>query len=126
MKPHSPHLAYRLAVVLAAALTSLSCGNRLPPSLAMDPNPVFSGGIGWIVVSQAYARIKAAPSPDARDIGHMRGGDLLQVLSRERLPSQGSTWYKVVSGSLEGWLQGSQAAFFETRETAERAAVQYR
>jgi len=113
-------------MVILLAFLAASCGNRLPSRISMDPNPVFTGGIGWIVVAEAYARVKAQPNPEAPDIGHLRSGDMLPVLGRERLPPSNATWYKVQAGSREGWMQSSQVSFFQTRETAERAAAQYR
>ena len=114
------------AVVLSLAVVGASCGGRLPNRLPMDLNPVFTGGIGWIVVSEAYARVKAAASSEALDIGHLRGGDVLAVLGREQVALKGGLWYRVNPGGREGWLHAGQVVFFESRETAERAAGQYR
>lgn len=114
------------AAALVAALVLASCGDRLPKSLPMEQNPVFSGGIGWIVVSQAYARIKAEPRTEAPDVGHLRGGDVLAVLGRERDPRQGGAWYRVGLGGAEGWLLGDNALFFETRAAAELAAGRFK
>ncbi|HSV55823.1 MAG TPA: SH3 domain-containing protein, partial [Magnetospirillaceae bacterium] len=99
-----------------------SCGGRLPASLPMAANPVLTGGIGWIVVSEAYARVKAEPSGDAPGAGHLRGGEVLSVLARERDPTDGSLWYRISAGGVEGWLGYGQASFFTSRPAAERAA----
>ncbi len=114
------------AAAFLAALAASSCGGRMPDSLPMDQNPVFSGGIGWIVVSQAYVRVKTAPELEAPDAGHLRGGDVLAVRGRERDPRSGHSWYRVEVGGSEGWLPGDQAVFFEGRAAAERAASRYR
>lgn len=124
----TPGIARITAAILAAlaALSLSSCGVRLPKSLPMDQNPVFSGGIGWIVVSQAYARVKAEPRMEAPDVGHLRGGDILAVEGRERDPGAALSWYRIGMGGSEGWLTGDQAVFFESRDAAERAAGRYR
>lgn len=119
-------VAVLAAAVLLAALTVSSCDGRIPASLPMDQNPVFSGGIGWIVVAQAYVRVKDAPDLDAPDAGHLRGGEVLAVLGRERDPRSGNPWYRVEVGGTEGWILGDQAVFFEGRAAAERAASRYR
>ncbi len=112
--------------VLFFAFAAASCGDRLPKSLPMESNPVFTGGIGWIVVSQAYARVKAEPSAFAPDLGHLRGGEVLAVRGRERNAEEGGSWYRIALGDGEGWLNGAQAVFFDSRDTAERAAGKYR
>ena len=129
MRTNAPLGVARLAMAVLALLTasvSSSCGVRLPKSLPMDQNPVFSGGIGWVVVSQAYARVKAEPRADAPDVGHLRGGDVLAVEGRERDPLASVSWYRIGMGGSEGWLAGDQAVFFESRDSAERAAGRYR
>ncbi len=129
MKTNTPPGIVRLASAILAVLAALavsSCGARLPKSLPMDQNPVFSGGIGWVVVSQAYARVKAEPRTDAPDVGHLRGGDILAVEGRERDPRAALSWYRIGMGGSEGWLTGDQAVFFESRDAAERAAGRYR
>jgi hypothetical protein len=129
MRTNAPRGVARLfAATLAglAILASSSCGVRMPKSLPMDQNPVFSGGIGWIVVSQAYARIKEEPRTDAPDVGHLRGGDIQAVEGRERDPRAGLTWYRIGLGGSAGWLTGDQAVFFDSRDAAERAAGRYR
>lgn len=114
------------ASFLALAMCLSSCGRRLPARLTMDSNPVFTGGTGWIVVTEAYVRMKAEPSREAPDVGHLRGGDTLAVLGRERFPPEAEVWFKVKADGKEGWIHSRQAAFYEAREPAERAAAQYR
>jgi len=112
--------------VLIPTLCLASCGGGVPNHLALDSNPVFTGGTGWVVVIEAYARVKAEPSEKAPDIGHLRGGDTLAVLGRERFPPETGVWYKVKAEGKDGWIQSQQTAFFEVKEMAERAASRYR
>lgn len=126
MKPMHRRRALLRGIVLLFAFSAASCGERLPKSLPMEPNPVFTAGIGWIVVSRAYVRVKAEPSSEAPDLGHLRGGDVLAVRGRERNPREGGSWYRIALGDGEGWMDGAQAVFFESRDAAERAAGQYR
>lgn len=118
-------LALKTALILTT-LAVLSCGPRLPKSLPLDQNPVFTAGIGWLVVTQAYARVKAEPEGSAADVGHLRGGDVLAVQGRERDPKTGVAWYRINLGGAVGWLTKDQAAFFESRDAAERAAGRYK
>ncbi len=122
MRSTNVHRSFLRTAALIAVLAAASCGDRLPKSLPMELNPVFSGGIGWIVVSQAYVRIKSEPRAEASDVGHLRGGDVLAVQGREQDPRQGGSWYRVGLGGVDGWLKGDYALFFETRAAAERAA----
>lgn len=126
MRSTNMHRSSLRIFALLAVLAAASCGDRLPNSLPMEQNPVFSGGIGWIVVSQAYARIKSEPRAEAPDVGHLRGGDVLAVRGRERDPRQGGSWFRVGLGGVEGWLMGDNALFFETRAAAERAAGRFK
>lgn len=126
MKSNTLRVFSLSAAVLMTILSAASCGDRLPKSLPMDQNPVFSGGIGWIVVSQAYARVKAESRMDAADAGNLRGGDILAVQGRERDPKTGVIWYRINLGGTEGWLSMDQTVFFESREAAERSAGRYK
>ena len=125
MKSRFLHFVVFLAAILLA-FSIVSCGRRLPDRLEMEENPVLTGGIGWIVVSEAYVRVKSEPGPEAPEIGHLRGGDLLRVTGRDRIPETGVVWYEISMDGRNGWLKESQAVFFENRDPAERAAVQYK
>ncbi len=126
MKPILRRAPYLWSALVLYSLLGASCGSRLPQSLSMDTNPMFTGGTGWIVVSEAYVRVKAEPSPESKDSGHLRGGDMLPVLGREKLPGQGALWYRVKTESGDGWLLGAQALFFDSRDAAERASSQFK
>jgi uncharacterized membrane protein YheB (UPF0754 family) len=110
-------------LTLLAAFLAVSCGNRLPAVWPWIRIPFFTGGIGWIVVAEAYTRVKTEPSDESRDIGHLRGGDTLPVLGRERLSASDAIWYKVMyEGREVGYrVPGSFFSRPERRPNARRA-----
>lgn len=101
-----------------------SCGPERVPAVTLDPTPPLSGGMGWGVVSVAYARALAEPRPDAEQGTFFRRGELLELTGRTRrnqAPSRG-VWYRLRSEEGEGWLHESFVRVFDTKPRAEAYA----
>lgn len=108
----------------ALLMVLFSCGPERVPAVTLDPTPPLSGGIGWGVVSVAYARALAEPRPDAEQGAFFRRGELLELTGRTRrnqAPSRG-VWYRLRSEEGEGWLHESFVRVFDTRQRAEAYA----
>lgn len=109
----------------AAILMILSsCGPERVPAVSLDPTPPLSGGMGWGVVSVAYARALAEPLPEAEQAAFFRRGEVLELTGRTRrnqAPSRG-VWYRLRSEEGEGWLHESFVRVFDTKPRAEAYA----
>ncbi|HOX18106.1 MAG TPA: SH3 domain-containing protein [Spirochaetales bacterium] len=120
-----------LAIVVPLLASFLcSCGGREEnPLPALEPTPVLGAGPGWLVVEQAYVRVKSSPGFDSGDVAFLRAGDVVEVVGRERGDAERSDagiWYRVRSLAVEGWVHGSFASLYAHREQAERAAGEFR
>jgi hypothetical protein len=112
------------------ALLALSCSPSRESSLKLDPTPPLSGGPGWAVVKGAYVRLKETPSQAARDLSHLRRGEVIEVIGRD-LGSPGSEedkglWYRLKAEAGSGWARESDLDVFATKAQADRSASGYR
>lgn len=110
---------------LTILLTLLSsCAPDKLPAVSLDPTPPLSGGMGWGVVSVAYARALAEPRPDAEQGAFFRRGEVLELTGRTRrnqAPGSG-VWFRLRSEEGEGWLHESFVRVFDARPRAEAYA----
>lgn len=114
-----------LVMVLAGmcAVIMASCAERAP-DLRLETTPLISGGLGWVVVDIAYARLGAEPSFEAADSGYARRGDVLRIAGRDVVhgDSDQGLWYRVETPGGSGWVHWSQVSVYQSRELAEKAA----
>lgn len=113
-----------LALIGLISLFFSSCAPARVPAVTLEPTPPLSGGMGWGVVSVAYARALAEPRPDAAQGAFFRRGELLEVIGRTRrnqAPGRG-VWYRLRSDAGEAWLHESFVRIFDTRQRAEAYA----
>jgi len=117
-------------VVPVLAIGFASCDRREPVSLpALEPTPVLGAGPGWLVVEQAYVRVKSSPGFDSGDVAFLRAGDVVEAVGRERGDAERSgagVWYLVRHLGVEGWVHESFASLYPHKEQAERAAGELR
>ncbi|MBN1243222.1 MAG: SH3 domain-containing protein [Spirochaetales bacterium] len=123
---------FAVFLILVPLLASVfgSCGKKEETPLpALEPTPVLGDGPGWLVVEQAYVRVKSSPGFDSGDVAFLRAGDVVEVFGRERGEAErpeAGVWYRVRSLGVEGWVHGSFASLYPHREQAERAAGVFR
>jgi hypothetical protein len=119
----------RLSSLALLSILAFSCSAARGNYLKLDPTPPLSGGPGWAVVMDAYARLKDSPSPVAKDLSHLRRGELLEVLGRdlgpEAAPGQRGVWYKLKVDNVEGWVQAESLDVFPTKDQATLTAAKY-
>ncbi len=124
--------SFAVLLILAPLLVAFigSCGERATDALpALEPTPVLGAGPGWLVVEQAYVRVKSSPDFDSGDAAFLRAGDVVEAIGRERGDAERSgtgVWYHVRSLAVEGWVHGSFGSLYPHREQAERAAGAFR
>jgi len=126
-----------LVVVALSALTVTGCWRIAEASIKPPANPVLSGGLGWGVVKDAYVRLKQSPSESARDLDHLRRGDIFGLNARvlgvqdnrsgKASPDDPPTvWYGISSEGSNGWVQDSELEVYASKRQAEKAASAYR
>jgi hypothetical protein len=128
------------AVIVLAALAASSCDRLGSGSLKLQPTPVLSGGLGYAVVKEAYARLKESPSDSSRDVDHLRRGGVYR-LDERRLDgadaaasqqasgssdAQVGIWYAIDSAGTKGWVRESELDIYGSQAQAEKAASAYR
>jgi hypothetical protein len=115
------------AAVAAVLLLSLaSCGPSPETAIKTRPNPVLTGGIGFVVVKDAYVRLKALPSRASADLAPLRRGSVYAVLVRDRASAgseeDGGLWYQLEGEGVRGWAREAELDLYASKEQAERAA----
>lgn len=111
-------------IALALSIAAVSCNRRAPEPLAFEETPVISGGLGWAVVSIAYARLLSEPDAKAADAGTARRGDIARIAARERFFRGGSAevWYRLELGPATGWLRNDAVSVYRNEAEARKAA----
>lgn len=72
------------AVCLGALIAMLfSCSRDPSAGLSMPADSPLASGLGWGIVRESYARLKAEPDPASADLGQLRDGTLVEILGRE-------------------------------------------
>ncbi len=119
-----------LVLFSASIIMLTSCFSSLDSSLKLQPTPILSKGPGWVVVKEAYARLKEKPSKNSTDLAHIRGGSVFEILAIElgdaTDPNNGGPWYRIKTDGVEGWVQAADIDVLSTRAQADYAAAHYR
>jgi hypothetical protein len=115
-------------LLLSTSIVALSsCFSSVDASLKLQPTPILSRGPGWVVVKEAYARVKQKPSKDSSDIAHIRGGVVFEILAIALGDSsQGGPWYQITADGAVGWVQAADVDVLSTRAQADYTAARYR
>lgn len=86
---------------------------------------VISARPRWAVAADAYVRVHAEPSAGSTIRGHLRIGDVAEIVSistvTHDLEGIRDTWYEVDSAGLQGWAPGRSLVFYESRSRAMNA-----
>jgi len=118
----------RAFLAATVALLLLSCGASGKSAIKLDPTPPLSGGPGWAVITSAYARLKDGPSRAAKDIHHLRRGEVVEVVGRDLAAAaeDRGIWYRLKSEDGQGWAWAEDLDVFPTKAQAELSAARYR
>jgi hypothetical protein len=113
----------RTWVLIYFALTCLvSCGGRQARFIALPDTPPVTGGLGWLVVKDSYARLKLEPRRDAPDAAHLRNGAMTAILGRDygegRSPGTRSLWYRIAMPEGSGWILSDDVELYESKAQA--------
>jgi len=113
-----------LFIIVAASISTLSCSDKEPKGVSLEETPIVSGGLGWGVVTMAYARLMLEASYEAPDSGTARRGEVCRIVARSRLYSgrDSGVWYRVEIGSAAGWLHESALSVYQSEAEARKAS----
>ena len=101
-----------------------ACSSRSTAGVVLDQTPVISGGLGWGVVSQSYAKLLLEPSSSAAASGSARQNEVGKVMARSRVfeGHDAGVWYKLEIDSSGGWLHESALNVYRSEAEARKAA----
>jgi hypothetical protein len=114
----------RMALALCLGCIALAgCSRGEDVTVRLEPTPLVSGGIGWGVVTIAYARLLEETSLEAAEAGFARRGQVFELTARKRV-TQGNArglWYKLKGQESGGWIHESSLRVHASREQAENS-----
>ncbi|HAE22026.1 MAG TPA: hypothetical protein DCG47_06860 [Spirochaetaceae bacterium] len=114
----------RLVLTLCLACFVLAaCARNDGVTVSLEPTPLVSGGIGWGVVTIAYARLLEEPSLNAAEAGFARRGQVFELTARRRVTHANATslWYLLKGQESGGWIQESSLRVHATMEQAQNS-----
>ena len=80
----------------------------------------------WAIVVESYVRLLAAPGADNEITGHLRDGDVVEIVeigtTQFMISGSDDAWFLVEDGDSRGWVTSSALALFGSRNQAENAA----
>ncbi len=118
----------RLPLLIAFAITVVSSCEKSDDleALELPTTPVLSLRAGWAVSLEGYTAVVAAPAFDAPIEGHLRKGEVVEVVAKTnyRVPhgEADSHWYQIRGDDVEGWVYGSELLLAASREQAVNAS----
>jgi hypothetical protein len=117
-----------ILLVLALLLLPFGCGRGNDAVVVQLPvTPVAAARPGWAVSVNAYARVRSGPTRDAEILGHLRLGDVAEVVSLSTsvvlIDGVRDRWVEISSGDLRGWVRASEISLYESLRRAELAAA---
>lgn len=106
-----------------------SCGReRSAPSVTLPPTPVVVLRPTWAVVTDPYVRLRADPDPDAPIAGHLRRGDVSQIVAIntavQRVDGERHYWYRLHGDEASGWALDRAVESYGSEYRARNAARQ--
>ena len=127
---HSGSLGRTTLFVMGALLLGLAGCSQTPEEsrVNLPTTPVISVRPRWAVAADLYVRVRAEPSIDSVIRGHLRIGDVAEIVSISTVTNdlQGprNIWYQVEASGFRGWALGSALELYESRSRAVNAAAQ--
>jgi SH3 domain-containing protein len=126
---HGQRILTRLAALCLLVLALGACSRTSEEaSVSLPVTPVISARPQWAVAADVYVRIREEPSIDSPIEGHLRTGDVVEIVSITTRSIEGErgrdTWYEVAGAEISGWILGSSLDFYESRARALNASEQ--
>ena len=127
-----PRLILGWILALSLTLASASCLPSGSGPIKLPANAPLSRGLGWAVVKDAYARLKAKPDESSSDLDNLRRGDVFRLDAREFGPTvtdasgraHTSLWYGLTADGHEGWVSDAELDVYSSETQAEKASAE--
>ena len=116
------YCASLLVVLIIVSVTSCSRDEEL----ILPARRALSDGPEYAVALPAYTRLHESPEIESGVVGHMRRGDVAEILRESEFTDvhadQASRWYEVEADGGVGWIFGDYVSLHETYAQAERVS----
>ena len=100
------------------------------PDIKLPPTPAISLETNWGLITSSHLRLRERPETDAKAISTLWRGYILEILSQtptmETVEGMSDYWYRISFDGLQGWVFGGYLDIFNSRDDAERAAMEIR
>jgi len=96
--------------------------------MKLPADPSFSPGLGWAVVTSAYAHAKKLPNRNSEDLAITRRGTVFESVERkidQEGQDTGGLWYRYKTDSVDGWINSGDLSIFPSEGQAREAAVSH-
>ena len=113
-----------LAIILTASLLS-GCSRGYSRFMKLPADPSFAPGLGWAVVTSAYALARKLPDKNSEDLAIVRRGTVFESTERKIDPEgqdTGGLWYKYKADSTDGWIRSADLSIFPSEGQARKEA----
>lgn len=117
-----------VAVMGFLAVLALTAGCRQGTNLGitLPPTSQLFGSLPWGIINVTYTKGFTEPSVDGNVAILLRGGDVVEILSRgsrqEKIGTVSNYWYEVKSGDQKFWVFGNQLNMFGLEMQARTAS----
>ena len=106
-------------------LALCACGGKKEdiPVIPPETSPLSRDYIGFGVITSSFTHITAEPAQNSRDIGYLRRGSLVKVISRQtvRAGNDFISWV-FVDGGQQGWLREDNMVIYDNESQARTAS----
>ncbi len=111
-----------LGTLCLLLLVSLSgCSRNYSRFMKLPADPGLESGIGWVVISSAYAPLREKPGRSAAELTVVRGGTVFKPAARvidAAGKDEGGSWYEYREDRTRGWIHSGDAILFSSAEQA--------
>lgn len=118
-------LSYFFVALLAAAALVSGCSRGYSRYMKLPADPSFAPGLGWAVVTSAYALARKSPEKNSKDLSIVRRGTVFESTERKidhEGQDTGGLWYRYKEGSIDGWIHSGDLSIFPSEGQARKAA----
>ena len=105
------------------------CSRGYSRFMRLPPDPSFAPGLGWAVVTTAYASVKKLPDKNSGDLALVRRGTVFESTERKIDPEgqdTGGLWYRYKADSIDGWIGSGDLSIFPSEGQARKEAESLR
>jgi hypothetical protein len=109
------------ATFILAGTLFTGCSKGYSRFLKLPSDPSIASGLGWAVVTSAYAHAKKLPDRQSPDVAVVRRGSMFRCTLRKIDPEgqdSGGLWYDYSDGSIDGWIHSGDLSIFSSEEQA--------